>query len=220
MIKIVFCIPGKLFSNHFLKSWSDLLVSCESFDVSPIFSMAYNPNIYKVRNLCLMGDAKLGQNQKPFSGKLDYDYIMWIDSDSVFTPHDFKTLLDKMEKDKSLNILSGLYLSIDRAYTAGRVLKNNLQGNLEATPLTLEDVAGQSLIKVDYAGMGFMLVRQGVFESLKYPWFYPMVVGDSSRVLGFLTEDIGFCIQAESKGYATYIDPTVNIGHEKSIILR
>jgi len=31
-----------------------------------------------------MGDENLGQNQKPFQGKIDYDFIMWIDSDMVF----------------------------------------------------------------------------------------------------------------------------------------
>ena len=221
MLKVAFCIPGKLFSNHFLQSWSDLLLACESFNVTPIVKMAYNANIYKVRNLCLAGDAQPNQDQKPFSGILEYNYIMWIDSDSVFTPQDFKTLLDKMEEDKGLGILSGVYLGISGEYTAGKVIKNNQSGNLESRSLMPLDLEGVSkLIKVDYSGMGFMLVRRGVFESLPYPWFYPMVVGDTSQVLGFITEDIGFCIQAQSKGHATYIDPNVKVGHEKSTILK
>ena len=35
--------------------------------------------------MCLGADVLRGKDQKPFDGKLDYDFIMWIDSDQVFS---------------------------------------------------------------------------------------------------------------------------------------
>ena len=37
--------------------------------------------------------------------------------------------------------------------------------------ITVQDISGkEELIEVDYTGMGFMLVKRGVFERLEYPW--------------------------------------------------
>jgi hypothetical protein len=55
--------------------------------------------------MCLGGNVQAGKDQKPWSGKLDYDYMLWIDSDIIFKPEDFIKLL-QMEVD----IASGLYL--------------------------------------------------------------------------------------------------------------
>jgi hypothetical protein len=222
-LTVIFCLPGKSFSNLFLDSWTNLLLACKDFNVAPIVKGAYNPNIYKVRNLCLMGDPKSGPHQKPFGGKIDYDYIMWIDSDSVFTPDQFKTLLSQMEKNENIHILSGVYLSSEgREYTAGRVTKTNQPNSRpEAKFLQPRDLRGKSeLIEVDYTGMGFMLVRKGVFESLSYPWFQTIVVTDPAGIVNFITEDVGFCIRARKEGYSIYIDPKVIIGHEKNVVLK
>ena len=31
----------------------------------------------------------------------------------------------------------------------------------------------EPVIEVDYTGMGWMLVKKGVFEKMQYPWFTP-----------------------------------------------
>jgi GT2 family glycosyltransferase len=168
-----------------------------------------------------MADPNIEGKQLPFGGKVKYDYIMWIDSDSVFRPPDFKALLDRMEKDKNLHILSALYLGVNGKYTAGQVIKNKEKDILESKFLTSQDLTGKSeLIKVDFVGMGFMMVRYGVFEALEYPWFYPLVVGANGQVTGFTTEDVSFCIRAQAKGYSVYIDPKVKIRHEKLMVLK
>jgi hypothetical protein len=223
MIKVVFCIPGKTFSNYFMEAWSNLLSQCGNFKVAPILRWAYTSNVYQVRNLCLMGRPELGKDQKVFQGQNKYDYIMWIDSDSVFAPNQFKKLLDQMEKNKNLHILSGLYLKEGgKEYTT--VLKWNskfFEKRGKPKSLTPKDIVGKNgLIKVDYTGLGFMLVRQGVFESLDYPWFQPMGIQGDSGLVGFTGEDASFCIRAKEKGFETFVDPKTIIGHEKSIILK
>ena len=69
-----------------------------------------------VRNMCLGANILRGKDQTPFDGKLDYDFIMWIDSDQVFSVNSFISLL-KHDKD----VVSGLYLMKNgQQYTAVR----------------------------------------------------------------------------------------------------
>src|SRR6056300_1005634 len=103
-MNIVFCLPGRSFSNEFLQSWSKLLQYLPQYGINPILSSHYNSVVYYVRNQCLGGNVLRGKNQLPFDGKVDYDYIMWIDSDIVFEVDDFIKLLN-MNK----NIASGIY---------------------------------------------------------------------------------------------------------------
>ena len=51
------------------------------------------------------GNVLNGIKQKPFQGKIDYDYIMWIDSDQVFNVEMFKRLLSY-----DVPVVSGCYL--------------------------------------------------------------------------------------------------------------
>jgi len=79
------------------------------------------------------------------------------------------------------------------------------------------DVNGER-IELLATGMGFMGVQKGVFESLTFPWFKPLVFSDSERET-FLSEDTGFCHRVKKLGYTIWGDPTIQIGHEKSWIL-
>lgn len=76
---VVFCLPGDSFSGTFLECWSNLLAECLRHNIVPIISRRCSCNIYFVRNMCLGADVSRGKDQKPFDGKIDYDYLMWID---------------------------------------------------------------------------------------------------------------------------------------------
>lgn len=104
-MNIIVCIPGNTFSSEFLHSWTLFLGECFRRNVKVILSNKYTSNVYFVRSMCLGGDLLCGTSQKPFQGKIEYDYILWIDSDISFTFSDFKKLLD-VKKD----VVSGLYL--------------------------------------------------------------------------------------------------------------
>lgn len=171
-LTVIFCVPGQLFSTMFLYNWSRLLQWCEQNNVNYGFSIVADPNIYNVRNLCLKGDISKGRDQKPFQGKIDYDFILWIDSDIMFT-------LDQLQKllSHDTNIVSGLYLMANgKEYATANPWKvgesENIQRSIHLTP---SDISGKKdLIEVPYTGFGFILVKQGVFEVLEYPWFRPI----------------------------------------------
>jgi hypothetical protein len=215
-IKVVFCLPGDSYSNTFLVCWSELLNWCTHNGIRPYLTNAKTTNSYCARNQCLGGNVLKGENQKPFDGKLEYDYIMWIDSDQAFHPHQFEKLL-KADKD----IVAGLYLMEDGKQYA-TVEKRNQEhflsnGTYEfLTPETAKDK--EDLVEVDYTGMGFMLVKKGVFEALSYPWFKPIEYRFENSIVDFAMDDVSFCHLAKEKGFKVLVDPKVIVGHEKLFI--
>lgn len=217
-MRIIFCLPGRSFSDNFIRSWTELLQYLPKYGITPILSSHYNSVVYYVRNQCLGGSATRGINQKPFDNKLDYDYTMWIDSDMVFTVNDFINLLN-MKKD----IASGLYKTADNIHYA--TVKNwdlnfyKKNGSFEfLTEKNLDGVTES--FEVDYTGFGWILIKRGVFESLEYPWFRPEWQDFGNNIKEFTSEDVGFCKNIKEKGYSIYVNPNVIVGHEKSVILR
>jgi hypothetical protein len=216
IIKVVFCLPGDNFSGRFMDCWSNTLLYCLNNGIQPLLSRRESPNIYFVRNMCLGGDVLRGKGQKPFNGQIEYDYIMWIDSDIIFRAEQIRELISH-DKD----IVSGIYLMADGRHLAAcrdwdeEYFKKH--GSFEF--LTLKALEGQAaLMEVAYTGLGFMLVKKGVFEKLEYPWFSPrnLTIGNASD---FCSEDVGFCLKAKDVGFKIYIDPRIKVGHEKKLMV-
>ena len=215
---IVFCLPGRMFSGKFLQSWTILLNHCIRKNINIVISQHYNPNVYYVRSQCLGGNVLAGIHQKPWQGQLKYDYSMWIDSDMVFTPDQFEKLLS-YDKD----IVSGIYYTEDKVhFTAVQDWDTEyFQKTGTFKFLELSDVADKTeLMEIAYNGMGFMLIKNGVFESIQYPWFEPRRVELSNNIEDFASEDVSFCLKAREAGYKIYIDPTMIVGHEKLQIIQ
>jgi hypothetical protein len=193
--------------------------------------------------MCLGGDVMRGPKQKPFNGQIAYDYIMWIDSDILFTPQQFAQLLSH-----DVDIVSGVYLmeggealatvkdwdeeffkehghfrfltpaDLAEATKERRddATKNDVVAeNCSSNPKS--PIRNPQLLSVDYTGMGFMLVRKGVFESMEYPWFRP-VEKRIGEMVDFTMEDVGFCLGARERGWKVWVDGSIKVGHEKIVV--
>jgi len=225
-MRIIFCIPGSQFSSTFLKSWTLTLKTLGKRGLDIVLSNAQSNNIYWVRNMCLGGDNLKGKYQLPWQGSVDYDYIMWVDSDMQFHPDQVETLLEKAERN-DIDILSGLYRMVGGTYCA--VIKSDddyfkKHGYYEfISNETYNALDKNQLIEASYVGFGFVLIKKGVFEKLGYPWFMPIwkkIKLDNGIVIkDFTGEDTGFCYNAKAAGYTVWVDPSVVVGHEKSEIL-
>jgi hypothetical protein len=219
-MKIIFCLPGREFSGRFLQSWTELMYACLSNGIQPIISQHYSPLLYYVRNMCLGGDSIQGIKQKPFQGKVDYDYIMWKDSDMVFSPDQFFKLLDH-NKD----IVSGIYKMQNNFHYAtvenwdhDYFVKNGTYEFLNQDTVKQK----KDLFPVAYTGFGWMLIKKGVFESLEYPWFQPTWKEyelSGKTIKEFTMEDVAFCDMIKDKGFKIWVDPKIVIGHEKMMVL-
>jgi hypothetical protein len=210
--KIIFCLPGREYSGDFLCSWTKLIQHCMSLGHQMYFSQRYTSNVYYVRSLCLGADVRRGTHQHPFDGKIDYDFIMWIDSDIIFTTDQFEKLISN-----DLDICGGVYL-MDGGKQFAVVKDWNEQKFKENGTfdfLTPSDISTtSSLIEVSYTGFGFLSIKKGVFENIQYPWFGPKytTIGNCHD---FASEDVSFCMRARDAGYKIYVDPTVWVKHQK-----
>lgn len=216
MITVVFCIPGTTFSNKFLRCWTNLVFYCLNNNINPVLSNDVDSNVYFVRSKILGGSTLRGKNQKPFNGNLNYDYIMFIDSDVIFHPEQFKKLLDM-----NLPIACGAYLMNGGSHYAivekfdNDYFKQN--GSFEF--ISLENLKEKkNPFNVEYCGMGFMLIKKGVIEKLQYPWFYAELFKFSDDLIEFTSEDVTFCLSLKKIGYSIVINPEIKVGHEKTIV--
>jgi len=214
MVRVVFCLPGRSYSSDFLLCWTDLLVECTKRNIQFIVSQKYSSVVHFARSKCLGGNILAGPTQRPFKG-LEYDYMMWIDSDIIFTPSDFFKLLDSPH-----DVTAGLYL-MENMKTFPVVKKYDpeylkINGNFEL--MTTDNVPREKYVKVDYCGMGWMLIKRGVIEKIKYPWFYAELqkVGDIEEMVG---EDYALCISMGTTGTDIYIDTTIRVGHQKLLVI-
>jgi hypothetical protein len=217
-MKIIFCLPGSSFSDKFFGCWTELLSYCLNNGIVPIVSQATSCNIYYVRSKCLGGDVLRGKEQKPFDGKIDYDYIMWLDSDMVYNPQQFQKLLNHQE-----DVVSGLYAyEGGEGFTCGKLDEKYFKekGIMECyTPENIKEAKlnDKGLLEVDYTGMGFLLIKKGILEKLTYPWFKPHWF-KIDKYQDFSMEDVSLCMDIKEKGHKIFVDPSVRVGHEKKII--
>lgn len=222
--KIIFCLPGKSYSNQFLLAWSDLILWCSQNNFDFSVSQNYSSVVHFARTLCLGGDNTRGKLQKPFNNKLDYDYIMWIDSDIIFKVDDFKKILES-END----ITSGIY-KMENTINYPTVIKwdtDYLKKNGKFEFLDDEKIKqlkeenkllNNRYLNVEYTGMGWMLIKKDVIEQLKYPWFYHDLYQVDDFVEMF-SEDVSFCKNLKKAGFDIYVDLDIRVGHYKSFII-
>lgn len=211
--KIVFCLPGKQFSGDFIVCWTGLIQHCLRKNYTMYLSQKYSSNVYYARPMCLGADVRRGEHQKPFDNKIDYDYIMWIDSDILFTNDQFEKLLSN-----NVDICGGVYLmdggkqfAVVKDWDEESFIKN---GTFDF--LTPDDISkSPRLMEVAYSGFGFLLIKRGVFEKIKYPWFGPKY-SKMNQCVDFASEDVSFCLRAKEVGFKIHIDPTVWVRHEKT----
>ena len=216
MKTIIFCIPGAQFSYRFLQCWTNLVFWSLQNNINPILSNSIDSNVYFVRSKILGGSSLRGKNQKPFNGTIDYDYIMFIDSDIIFSPEDIAQLINS-DKD----ICCGAYLmdggshyAIVEEFDNKYFLENGTFKFLNKNDLNNKN----DLFNVTYCGMGFMLIKKNVIETLEYPWFYADKIIFNNEIVEFTSEDVAFCLSLIKKGFTIYIDPKVRVGHEKTIV--
>lgn len=217
-MNLVVCVPGNNFSEIFVRNILNFQAACFNADINVGFSFGYSPNLYIVRNLLLGGSATLGKDQKPWEGKVKYDYILWLDSDIIFSLEDFQKLLRANKQ-----IVSGLYYLHDERRNFFAAIKDwdekffEKHGTFEW--LSNKDIENKTEpFKVDHVGMGFMLMKAGVMENLPYPWFRP-TMANFLNIQEICTEDVAFCHHIKEKQFNIWIHPEVIVKHEKKILL-
>lgn len=213
-IRIAFCLPGRFYSGHFLTAWTNLLGNVLKSGISFKLSQMPYGSVTVARVWCLGPDRAKGLHQAPWNGE-PYDYIMWVDSDQIFS---FKHLVQLIEKDE--DIVSGYYpLANGAAFSVGtlnndtRLLQAWGEDQMKNSPRN-----EKGLCEVDWCGFGWTLIKKGVFEKMEYPWFATPTV-EIGTITDIVGEDIYFCRKAKEAGFKTYVDPDCRVGHIKEVII-
>jgi len=213
-MRIVFCLPGKTYSGDFLKSFTETWTWCLQNGFQPVLSQNYSSMVNFARCQVAGADVNRGPKQKPFNGQY-YDYMMWIDSDQTFKIENFTKLLS-MQCD----VASGWY-SQPHGYTP---VVEKLDDDYYAVNGHYKFIKADEMkerkfaFKADYIGFGWVLVKQGVFEQMEYPWFAPKKL-KVPQGYEMCSEDVAWCLDAKALGIDIYVDPQIHVGHEKIKII-
>lgn len=217
MVKVIFCMPGRDYSREFLLAWSDLLMQASARGHQCMISQQYSSVVHFARAKCLGGDVLKGPDQKPFQGSVDYDVMMWIDSDILFRPEDFFSILESPH-----DVTAGLYMMEDLQNFA--VVKEwntdffEKKGTFKF--LRPDDIVGApQYIPVAYAGMGWMMLKKGVVEDLKYPWFWSPLENITDGIVDMNSEDVAFCKALAAAGHPVHVDTKMRVGHQKRMTI-
>jgi len=167
-------------------------------------------NIYHVRNQCAAEAAKV-------EGGLDgLDYILWIDSDNMFSYEWFEELLGIMEARPEVSGVGAWYLSQMNIQGNGRVAACNIK-DWKDEFLTVQQItaAGDELIEVDCLGFGFMLMRPQVLKDVGPSPFTPLIAPDGTP----MSDDAGLMLKAKAFGHRFFVHPKMQAPHLKTIPL-
>ena len=216
-MKIIFCMPGRTYTREFLLAWSDLLMQASQKGHQVMISQQYSSVVHFARAKCLGGDVLKGPDQKPFQGNVEYDIMIWIDSDILFKPQDIFDLIESPH-----DVTAGMYMMEDLQHFATVKEWNTDYFKQYGTFKFLrpDDVVGAGhYMEVAYTGMGFMAIRKGVVEDLKYPWFFSPLETIGDGLVDMNSEDVSFCKAMTAAGRAVHVDTKIRVGHQKMLII-
>jgi hypothetical protein len=206
-MKILFMLPGSIFTHGFVKSWTKTIVwavNKHQIDVK----MQTGSDIYQLREALVQGT----QDKK-------YDRYMWIDSDIMWEPSDLEKIFSH-----DLDVVSGLYAltgpiswpPMVKAAAMVKILKDGRGGFQMLNALHLPPDDRPDLIKVDGVGFGFVSIKPQVFLDIGQPYFWSRFVPLPDGNVGVSSEDLGWCYAAQEKGYDIWLDHTIKLKHQKS----
>ena len=144
---------------------------------------------------------------KHFLGDTTADWLLFVDSDILFEARDVLFLCDTANKENK-KVVSGLYFSpgpINDQFPFPEAFDKTEKGYLP-----LIDIPKDSVINVDAAGLGFMLIHRTVFNIILSKYSISDIFVSSTY-----GENIEFCRKAQEFGIDIYLDTRVDIKHIK-----
>ena len=214
-MKLVLCIPAMTFDPDWtFHCLLPFLNYCSTKGISVMVSREVaRANLSLARERLIMeksSDCDDFTITAPWNGKVDYDYILWIDADIKFGPEDFERLVAD-DKD----IITGVYPMMHSAETDGSVSISLSASGMDGVSF---NTMGGGLEECLVCGFGFILIKRGVFECIPRPWFpcQRMTMLGRDCMPG---EDIAFCLKAREAGFQVWVDRGVFLPHKKETYL-
>ena len=213
-VNLIIATPGHSVQAGYLKSLLAVISKLGEKGITWGFTSEFSSHVAVAREATLNGPGQLNlATSVPFGDSVTYDKILWIDSDITFTPDD---VIKAYESD--FDIVSGAYLLANGEVMA---FTENF-----GSPMTHGEVlALENPVEIVGAGMGFMAVKSGVFESMSRPWFQKVNLkhdfgnGSGEQDIQVTGEDLSFCQRAIANGFKIWLDPAIKLIHNKTMRL-
>jgi hypothetical protein len=211
-VNLIIATPGHSVMAPYLRSLLAATAELNRRGITWAFSQEYSSHVADAREMTLNGDNQNDiKEQRPFKGQLEYDKILWIDSDIMFTPED---VIKAYESE--FDAVSGAYTLASGEVVAYRELFG--QG------YTINEVKEmKEPVRILGAGLGFFCVKSGVFESLSRPWFQSVpatkIIDGEEFTFPIMGEDLSLCKRINDAGFEIYLDPSIKLIHHKTFKL-
>jgi len=224
---VVIGLPGDNFSSKFLVAWTNTisaLISSGKYNIVIAPGTGSFVSFVRMRTLGL--DVRRGITQKPFNGD-HFDVWVTIDSDIIFTPEHFISLIEATDKH---HVVSGIYRMADLTHFAAVKIWDTeffaKNGTFEfLTEEYLNKWKSETSLKympVHYTGMGFFACRKEVLHKMTYPYFdgpLQEIKSDDLIMKDLSSEDVNFCKNIHAAGYEIVIDTDLRVGHLKALVI-
>ena len=135
--------------------------------------------------------------------KMEADYVLWLDSDMVFS----SDLLQKLWQDRDKgDIITGIYYRRVEPYKPVLFSKLNIENEV-CTWEGYDDFPQDEIFEIEGCGFGAVLTPTNVFVDVinKFGNMFGPIAG--------VGEDLSFCWRARQCGYNIVADPKIQLGH-------
>jgi len=151
--------------------------------------------------------------QRMFDKAVDdgIDWILSLDSDSLFTPQQLSLLMDTLASNPHIDALAALQCRRGSPYpllTTGTGEDNQIV-----------EVSNQP-IKVTTAHFGLTLIRVDSLRKTPKPWFFAQPSDEGNWDDSRMDDDIWFWHQWRLAGNTLYVAPSVSIGHLEETVVQ
>lgn len=146
------------------------------------------------------------------------DWLMMVDTDMVFDYDSVERLLRLADVDTA-PVVGGLCFGVNQELGQFPTIYKQVDGQ----PQVQRTVPDHPVI-VDATGAAFLLTHRTIFETFRRddyaPWFHRRFVPDTDvHEGGWLGEDISWCFHLTDKGVHVWVDPAVEAGHIKPVVV-
>jgi len=131
------------------------------------------------------------------------DYVLYIDNDIRFTPQDVDALVQLDEDVCSASYVCREYehLLCCGYYDSDGYTKTNLFSE------------NNGLLKVDWVGAGFLLVKSRVIDAIKPPWFCERYWSKNGGKVEAGGEDQYFSTKIRESGFGIWVNASLRVQH-------
>jgi hypothetical protein len=161
---------------------------------------------------CVNKSGMLGRTRNFLAKNLKdkCDYLLFVDSDSIFEPDTIKKALDANKEIVGVSYPMKEYPNIQVCGT----WTNNTLGRVERSDWVKTDSCKDEFGILDWVGAGILLVNTDALKKIEYPWFRNGIIYTDEGNEEY-QEDIGFCINAKKCGCEINVLTTNKTKHRR-----